>query len=63
MTSALVEPLAAGINGAERVVFDHSSHMAMAEEPDRYCEVLGSFLDRVDAGRRGGSAQGLFAQS
>jgi proline-specific peptidase len=52
MTSALVEPLAAGIKGAERVVLDHSSHMAMAEEPVRYCEVLGSFLDRVDAGQR-----------
>jgi L-proline amide hydrolase len=51
MTPALVDPLAAGIKGAERVVFPNSSHLAMAEEPDRYCEVLGSFLDRVEAGR------------
>ncbi len=50
MTPALVEPLAAGIKGAEGVVFAGSAHLAMAEEPDRYCDVLGGFLDRVDAG-------------
>jgi proline-specific peptidase len=49
MTPALVEPLASGIKGAEHVVFDDSAHLAMAEEPDRYREVLGTFLDRVDA--------------
>jgi len=49
MTPVLVQTLAAGIAGAQRVVFSDSSHLAMAEEPDRYCEVLGSFLDRAEA--------------
>jgi pimeloyl-ACP methyl ester carboxylesterase len=51
MTPALVEPLVAGINGAEHVVFHDSAHLAMAEQPERYREVLGSFLDRVEAGK------------
>ena len=49
MTPMLVGPLVTGIEGAEHVVFQESSHMAMAEEPDRYREVLGSFLDGVEA--------------
>jgi proline-specific peptidase len=49
MTPALVEPLVDGIRGAESVVFEESAHFAMAEEPDRYREVVGSFLDRVEA--------------
>jgi len=40
-----------GIEGAEHVVFQESSHLAMAEEPDRYREVLGSFLDGVEVGK------------
>jgi proline-specific peptidase len=51
MTPALVEPLVAGITGAEHVVFQDSAHLAMAEEPGRYREVLGSFLGRVEAGK------------
>jgi L-proline amide hydrolase len=51
MTAPLVEPLVAGIKGAEHVVFHDSAHLAMAEEPDRYREVLGSFVDRVEAGK------------
>jgi proline-specific peptidase len=50
MTAAVVGPLVAGIKGAQHVVFHDSSHMAMAEEPDRYREVLGSFLERVEVG-------------
>jgi proline-specific peptidase len=51
VTPALVEPLVEGIRGAESVVFEDSSHLAMAEEPDRYREVLESFLGRVEAAR------------
>jgi pimeloyl-ACP methyl ester carboxylesterase len=51
-TPALVQPLVAGIRGAESVVFDKSAHFANAEEPDRYREVLDSFLRRVEAGAR-----------
>ena len=32
-------------------MFPQSSHLAMAEEPDRYRQVLGSFLGRVEAGQ------------
>ena len=49
MTPALVQPLVDGIRGAESVVFEQSAHFAMAEEPDRYREVLDSFLGRVEA--------------
>jgi proline-specific peptidase len=48
MTPALVRPLVDGIRGAEWVVFEESAHLAMAEEPDRYRDVLGSFLGRVE---------------
>ena len=47
MTSALVRPLVEGIKGAEYVMFQNSSHVAMVEEPERYREVLGTFLSRV----------------
>jgi proline-specific peptidase len=49
ITPALVRPLVEGIRGAESVVFEESAHFAMAEEPDRYCEVLESFLGRAEA--------------
>lgn len=49
MTPALVRPLVDGIGGAEWVVFEESAHMAMAEEPDRYRQVLQSWLGRVEA--------------
>jgi pimeloyl-ACP methyl ester carboxylesterase len=51
LTDLLVEPLVAGIRGAEHVVFQESSHLAMAEEPVRYRQVVGSFLDQVEAGQ------------
>jgi proline-specific peptidase len=38
-----------GIPGAEWVIFEESSHMAHAEEPERYMEVLDDFLTRVEA--------------
>lgn len=49
MTQALVRPLVEGIRGAQWVVFQQSAHMAMVEEPERYREVLESFLTRVEA--------------
>jgi proline-specific peptidase len=48
MTPALVEPLVTGIQGAEQVVFENSSHLAMVEEPDRYRKILESFCGRVE---------------
>ncbi|MFL5921341.1 MAG: proline iminopeptidase-family hydrolase [Gaiellaceae bacterium] len=48
-TPALVEPLHAGIAGSEWVLFEDSTHMAYLEEPERYVEVVGGFLDRVEA--------------
>jgi len=38
-----------GIAGSEWVVFEDSSHMQFAEEPERYLEVLDDFLTRVEA--------------
>jgi proline-specific peptidase len=48
-TPALVQPLADGIPGAEWVLFEESAHMPYLEEPERYLEVVGSFLERVEA--------------
>jgi proline-specific peptidase len=55
MTPALVEPLVTGIQSAEHVVFEGSSHLAMAEEPDRYREIVESFCGRVEADRPQGT--------
>lgn len=41
------EVTAAGIPGAELVIFERSGHMAFVEEQDRYLEVVRDFLDRV----------------
>jgi proline-specific peptidase len=38
-----------GIPGSESVVFEDSSHMQFAEEPERYIDVLDDFLARVEA--------------
>jgi proline-specific peptidase len=51
MTPALVGPLVDGIKGSEWVLFEDSAHLAMVEEPDRYRQVLQSWLGRVDAAR------------
>jgi proline iminopeptidase len=39
--------IAAGIPGAELVVFEHSGHMAFVEEPDAYRAALRRFLARL----------------
>lgn len=49
MTPAVVQPLVDGIRGAEAAVFEQAAHLAMAEEPDRYRELVESFLSRVEA--------------
>lgn len=46
---ALAEEARRGIPGAERVLFDESSHMAFAEEPERFRAVLTEFLARTEA--------------
>jgi proline-specific peptidase len=51
MTSALIEPLVEGIQGAESVLFEESAHLAMVEEPKGYRQAVESFLSRVEARR------------
>jgi len=55
-TPALVEPLQRGIAGSEWVLFEESAHMPYVEEPERYLEVVGGFLDRVERERPAGEA-------
>ena len=50
MTPVLVEPLVAGVPGAEHLVFGESAHLAMAQEPDRYREIVESFCSRAEVG-------------
>jgi pimeloyl-ACP methyl ester carboxylesterase len=50
-TPKLVEPLHDGISGSEWVLFEVSAHMPYLEEPERYLEVVGAFLERVEARR------------
>jgi L-proline amide hydrolase len=47
-TALIAETVHRGIRGSEWVVFENSSHMAHAEEPDRYMTVLDEFLCRHD---------------
>jgi proline-specific peptidase len=49
MTPALVRPLVEGIPGARWATFDDSAHLAMVEEPERYREVVETFLSQVEA--------------
>lgn len=48
-TPTLAERAQRGIPGAERVLFEHSSHTAFAEEPEQYRSVLSDFLARAEA--------------
>jgi len=47
-TPKLVGPLQEGIEGSEWVAFEESAHMAYLEEPERYLQIVGGFLDRVE---------------
>lgn len=49
-TPALAEDAQRGIPGAERVLFEESSHMAYVEEPERFRAVLTDFLERAESG-------------
>ena len=49
-TPLIAETVHRGIRGSEWVVFENSSHMAHAEESDRYMTVLDAFLCRHDPG-------------
>jgi proline-specific peptidase len=49
-TPALAEDAQRGILGAERVLFEESSHMAFVEEPERFRAVLTDFLARAESG-------------
>jgi len=48
-TPLIAETVHHGIAGSEWVLFEHSSHMPHVEETGRYLEVLGRFLERVEA--------------
>lgn len=48
-TPLIAETVRNGIPGAEWVLFEESSHMAHAEEPERYMRVLDEFLGRVES--------------
>ncbi|MBC2907326.1 alpha/beta fold hydrolase [Streptomyces cupreus] len=48
-TPAVVRPLADRIRNAEWVIFEQSAHLASAEEPERFHQVLEAFLSRVEA--------------
>jgi L-proline amide hydrolase len=45
-TPMIAQTVRDGIPGAEWVLFEESSHMPHAEEPDRYMQVLDGFLSR-----------------
>ena len=49
-TPAIAETVRSGIPGAEGVIFEESSHMCHAEEPERFRAVVMAFLDRVESG-------------
>ncbi len=48
-TPAIAETVHRGIAGSEWVIFEHNAHLAHAEEPERYRQVLDAFLSRVEA--------------
>ncbi len=45
---ALVAPLHEGLGGSEWILFEGSAHMPYLEEPQRYLEVVGEFVDRIE---------------
>lgn len=47
-TPDLAETLRRGIRNSEVVIFEESAHMAHAEEPERYRQVLKDYLTRVE---------------
>jgi len=47
-TPAIARTVHQGISGSEWVLFEHSSHMPHAEEPERFMQALNTFLTRVE---------------
>jgi proline-specific peptidase len=47
-TPVLAETIHHDIPGSELVIFEHSAHFPHIEEPEKYLQVLGQFLDRVE---------------
>ena len=45
-TAEAAEAIAAGIDGAELAIFEHSAHVAFVEEPAAYVATVRSFLQR-----------------
>lgn len=48
-TPALAETLHRGIAGSELTIFENSAHMPHLEEAERFLEVVGGFMDRVES--------------
>jgi proline-specific peptidase len=48
-TPLVAQTVRDGIPGAEWVLFEESAHMAFAEEPACYMQVLGDFLSRIES--------------
>ena len=48
-TPAITETVHRGIPGSEWVIFENSAHMPHVEETERYLQVVGRFLERVEA--------------
>jgi proline-specific peptidase len=48
-TPAVAETVHRGIRGSEWVIFENSSHLAFAEEPEPYRQALDRFLTRNEA--------------
>jgi proline-specific peptidase len=48
-TPVVMESIHCGIAGSEWVTFENSGHFPHLEEPELYLQVLGRFLDRVEA--------------
>lgn len=48
-TPEIAEEVHRGIPGSEWVLFEHSSHMPHTEEPERYRQVLGDFLSKIES--------------
>ena len=56
-TPAIAETLGHGLPHAALAIFEQSAHMAHAEEPERYRQVLEDFLTRIETLSGGASTQ------
>ncbi|KAF7972689.1 hypothetical protein HWV62_17252 [Athelia sp. TMB] len=43
----IAKPFVKGIKNVEAAYFEHSSHMVSYEEPEKYLQIVGGFLDKV----------------